>query len=126
MAKKPPPHPNNVVLLAAVRARRRVDAYRQRIGAIIETNRRAIGRLYQTGALFSRDGAKIGRDLLLAHQHMLKVSTLLARLANVGDVPAPRSAKQVDAMFDELDGLLERTNALTERTGHYLARLRTE
>ncbi len=115
-----------VVDLAEARAVRKLAAYRRRIAQVVEANRRAIGRLYTTGALFSHEGANAGRDLLLAHQHLLRVLKLLHRLGRDGDVPAPRKPAQVDAVFRELDELLDRTNELTSRTGQYLARLMGE
>jgi hypothetical protein len=105
-------------------AQRRLDVYREKIGKVAQSNRQAIGRLYTSGALFSQAGAKAGRDLLLAHQHLLKVVSLLNQLADSGEIPAPRSAGEISAVYEELDGLLDRTSALTLRTGQYLARLR--
>ncbi|MHB8879588.1 MAG: hypothetical protein ACYC8T_38330, partial [Myxococcaceae bacterium] len=93
---------------------------------VLDSNRKAIGRLYTSGALFSRQGARAGRDLLLAHQHLLKVVSLLNRLGDAGEVPSPRQPAEIDAVYRELDLLLERTGELTDRTGHYLARLRGE
>ena len=115
-----------VVELSDFRAQRRLALYQEKIARVLESNRQAIGRLYTTGALFSRPGARAGRDLLLAHQHLLRVVSLLERLADEGDVPAPRTAGQVDLVYLELDGLLDRTGELTHRTGVYLARLRPE
>ena len=115
-----------IILLADVRARRRLSTYQAKISNVLDSNRRAIGRLYTTGALFSRQGARAGRDLLLAHQHLLKVVSLLNRLADAGDVPAPRKPREVIALYRELDALLDRTSELTHRTGSYLARLRGE
>jgi hypothetical protein len=121
MSSRPAP----VIDLARARAKRRVTAYQTKIARVLESNRRAIGRLFATGALFTRQGTRVGRDLLLAHQHMLKVVSLLQRLINAAQAPVPRKP-EVDAMFDELDQLLERTSVLTHRTGDYLAKLRME
>lgn len=115
-----------VVDLAEARAVHRLAAYRQKIAQLVEANRRAIGRLYTTGALFSHEGANAGRDLLLAHQHLLRVMKLLHRLGRDGDVPAPKKPAQLNAVFRELDELLERTTELTSRTGQFLARLMGE
>ncbi len=112
--------------LEEVRAQRRLGGYQDKIAQVLDSNRRAIGRLHSTGALFSRQGARAGRDLLLAHQHLLRVVSLLNRLSDVGEVPAPRKPIEVDAVYQELDQLLGRTSELTSKTGHYLARLRGE
>jgi hypothetical protein len=108
------------------RVRRRVAAYERKISRVLDTNRRALGRLFATGALFTRQGTRAGRDLLLAHQHMLRVVSLLRRLSHLGEVPPPRKPVEMDAIFVELDDLLERTSVLTHRTGDYLAKLRME
>jgi hypothetical protein len=115
-----------VVNLTEVRAQRRLFAYQDKIATVLDSNRSAIGRLYTTGALFSRQGARAGRDLLLAHQHLLRVVALLNRLCDQGEVPAPRRENEVNAVYRELDLLLDRTTELTSRTGHYLARLHGE
>ena len=126
MARKRTQPLATVVQLADFRAQRRLDAYREQISSVLSSNRRAIAHLYTTGALFTRQGSRAGRDLLLAHQHLLKVASLLEQLSNTGDVPAPRRPRETNALYRELDLLLDRTSALTRRTGHYLARLRGE
>lgn len=112
-----------VVDLGQVRAKHRLLAYQNKICRALDSNRRSIGRLYATGLLFSFEGSRAGRDLLLAHQHLLKVVALLDRLRAS---PATRSPTAANAAYRELDLLLERTGELTSRTGHYLARLRGE
>jgi hypothetical protein len=115
-----------VIDLAEVRTLRRVAAYQRKIAHVLDSNRRAIARLFSTGALFSRQGARVGRDLLLAHQHMLRVVALLHKLSQGGQATARRPGPEAEAVFDELDQLLDRTTILTHRTGDYLARLRME
>lgn len=118
--------PVNVIDLEQERSRRRLHDYGAKVGRVLDANRRAIGRLYASGALFSRPGAKAGRDLLLAHQNLLKVVQLLHRLRDEGDVPAPRRPTEIAAVYEELDTLLDRTSALTSRTGNYLEALHGE
>ncbi len=110
--------------LADVRARRRLLGYQDKMTSVLDSNRRAIGRLYTTGALFSRQGSRAGRDLLLAHQHLLRVVTLLEQLSAGTDGPVVRSAPEAEMVYRQLDRLLDRTSELTHRTGHYLERLR--
>lgn len=112
-----------VVSLADVRERRRLYVYRDKTERVLEANQRAISRLHDSAALFTKEGARAGRDLLLAHQHLLRVVTVLTRLADEGEVPAPRTSTEIQAAFRELDFLLEKTNVLTTRTGEYLARI---
>ncbi|MBX7097811.1 MAG: hypothetical protein K1X89_08870 [Myxococcaceae bacterium] len=115
-----------VVSLNEARLERRLKHYRERLQRVMTTNRRAVGRLYTTGLLFSKEGTRAGRDLLLAHQHLLRVVTLLDRLSDQGDVPSPQKTDAVDAIFQELDQLLERTGELTHRTSAVLDSLRGE
>jgi hypothetical protein len=109
-----------VVSLSDIRLSRRVAAYRARLDRVLKANKRAVTRLFGTGLLFTRPGTRAGRDLLLAHEHLLRVLGLIDRLADEGDVPAPRKAAEIDAIFIELDTLLERTSVLTEETAKML------
>lgn len=115
-----------VFSLAEARLARRLTTYRERLDKVIRSNRRAIGRLYTSGSLFTKVGARAGRDLLTAHEHLLRVVTLLDRLGHEGDVPAPRSAKEVEAIFNELDTLLDRTGELTSQTAQLIGELKPE
>ena len=109
-----------VVILAEARARTRHEDYQARLAQILADNKRAIGRLYSTGALFTKEGTRAGRDLLLAHQHLLKVVGLLDRLAHQGDVPAPLTEAGMGEVYAELDTLFSRTDELRQRTGELL------
>ena len=73
---------------------------------------------HATGAALC--GQRLGRDLLLAHQHLLKVGDLLARL---GERP-PRRGGDAEALYAEVQGLLARTSELTARSDLLLARQR--
>ena len=112
-----------VVNLHDARLSRRVDNYRARLDRVLKANKRAVTRLFSTGLLFTKHGTRAGRDLLLAHEHLLRVVTLIERLGNEGDVPAPRRADEIDAIFFELDQLLDRTSELTEHTAALLEEL---
>jgi hypothetical protein len=108
-----------VVDLAQARDARRVRELQARCRAIGEVNRRSLAQLFQSGLLYTRQGARLGRDLLLAQQHLLRVSDLLARIAEL-----PEGAADADAaaLYDDAQALLARTTALTARTGLVLAR----
>lgn len=112
-----------VVNLHDARLSRRVETYRGRLDRVLKANKKAITRLFATGMLFTRHGTRAGRDLLLAHEHLLRVVSLLDRLQNEGDVPAPRKAEDVDAIFKELEELLDRTSELTASTADLLEEL---
>ncbi len=109
-----------VVDLAQARDARRLREIQARCRAIDEMNRKSIGRLFQTGLVFTRQGARLGRDLLLAHQHLLRVSDLLARIA---ELPDDAAAGDAAALYDEAQALLARTTELTARSGLVLARV---
>lgn len=115
-----------VVSLSEARLERRLGHYRERLERALTSNRAAVGRLYTSGSLFTKEGTRAGRDLLLAHQHLLRVVTLVERLSHQGDVPAPRQSDAIEAIFDELDQLLERTAELTSRTSEVLEPLGNE
>lgn len=116
----------NVVSLAEALRVRRIESYRARLDRVLESNRSAVGRLFTSGTLFTRDGTRAGRELLQAHEHLLRVMTLLERLSDQGDVPSPKKPASVDAVFLELDTLLERTTTLTAQTTDLLGELKRE
>jgi hypothetical protein len=120
---KATPQRAEVIELGKVRNQRRLIAYQTRISRALESNRRSIGRLYTTGLIFSAEGSRAGRDLLLAHQNLLKVMSLLNRLRSTPLGNDPLGAIEA---YRQLDSLLEKTGELTHRTGHYLSRLRGE
>jgi len=107
----------HVVDLCAAREARRLREFQARTRAVDELNRKALARLYQTGLVYTRQGARLGRDLLLAHQHLLRVGDLLIR---IGELAGP--AADADAFYAEAKELLARTTKLTSRTGLVFAR----
>ncbi|GEJ56754.1 hypothetical protein [Anaeromyxobacter diazotrophicus] len=111
-----------MVDLAAARDDRRLRDYRSRLGTVQETNRKALARLFQSGVIFSRAGARLGRDLLLAHQHLTKVADLLGRLADL-DRGLGRDS-EAEALYAQVQSLLARTSELSARSDGLLARER--
>jgi hypothetical protein len=111
-----------VVDLAAARGDRRLRDARERLRSMSDGNRRALSRLFQTGLIFTRTGARLGRELLLAHQHLTRVADLVARL---GD-PAgrPRRDAEAEALYGQVQLLLARTAELSARSEGLLARER--
>jgi hypothetical protein len=127
MAKRAPRRAlAEVVDLAEVRVSRRLSLYRARLQRVLKANRKALERLFSSGTLFSRQGTRAGRDLLLAHEHLLRVVALLDRLDHDGDVPAPRKEEAVAKVFTELDTLLQRTGELGQHTASLLGELSKE
>jgi phosphate uptake regulator len=108
-----------VVDLAQARDARRLREIQERCRIVDEVNRKSLGRLFQSGLVFTRQGARLGRDLLLAHQHLLRVADLLARIADLPEGPADGEAT---TLYDEAQALLARTTELTARSGLVLAR----
>ncbi len=75
-----------------------------------------------SGVIFTRAGARLGRDLLLAHQHLLRAGDLLSRLVQPrGESPCGPAA---EGLFAELQSLLAKTSELSARSDGLLARER--
>ncbi len=108
-----------MVDLAQARDARRLREIQARCRAVDEVNRKSLGRLFQSGLLFTRQGARLGRDLLLAHQLLLRVSDLLAKIA---ELPEDAADGEAAGLYDEAQALLARTTELTARSGLVLAR----
>jgi hypothetical protein len=108
-----------VVDLALARDARRLRDFQARCLGVDEVNRKSLARLFQTGLIFTRHGARLGRELLLAHQHLLRVTDLLARIGEL-----PEAAGEASALFQEAHALLARTAELTARCNVVLARER--
>jgi hypothetical protein len=114
-----------VIDLADARDDRRLRDYQRRLRGVLDTNRRALGQLFQTGLIFSRAGARLGRDLLLAHQHLLRVADLLARLDDLaGTGLRGRRDAEAEALYAQVQALLARTSELSARSDVLLARER--
>lgn len=107
-----------MVDLAIARDARRLRDIQDRCLGVDEVNRKSLARLFQTGLIYTRHGARLGRELLLAHQHLLRVSDLLAR---IGELPEA-SAGEASALFQEAHALLARISELTARCNVVLAR----
>jgi hypothetical protein len=112
------PRETPVIQLARARDARRLVEMQRGTRQVIDTNKRALSRLFQSGAIYSRVGARLARDLLLAHQQLLKVGDLLARLADVDGA----DRVDVDSVYGEVQALLARTSALSARSDGVLAR----
>ena len=110
-----------VVDLSEVRAEKRRLLAERRVRAAMEDNRAALSRLFSTGLIFTQKGSRAGRDLLLAHQSLLRVVDLFARLE---DPPAREDGAlriRAEEAFAHLDAQLARAAQLTARTGDFLS-----
>ena len=114
-----------VVDLAQARDARRLREIQARCRAVDEVNRKSLARLFQSGLVFTRPGARLGRDLLLAHQHLLRVGDLLARLGELAaGAPRGRHDAEAEALYAQVQALLARTSELSARSDGLLARER--
>jgi hypothetical protein len=107
-----------VVDLADARDGRRLRDLDGRLRASVERNRHVLARLFQSGAVYSRAGARLGRELLLARQHLLKVGDLLTRL---GDLAGRRDA-ELASLARQIESILQRTAELSARGEALVAR----
>ena len=64
-----------VVDLARARDARRLRDLVARCRAVDDVNRKSLARLFQTGLVYTRQGARLGRDLLLARSAELTART---------------------------------------------------
>lgn len=117
---------SNLVELDHVRARLRLAAYQTQVANVVSANKQALTRLFSTGAMFSFHGSKAARDLLLAHQHLLRVVTSLNRLSAQSEKGQARRMAHSESVFKELDKLLARSRRIALRTGTYLTRLKSD
>ena len=114
---------NKVISLDQVRQRLRLAGYQSRIAEILEKNRDALGRLFAGAAIYTLEGGRAGRDLLLAREQLLRVVSLLHELSGDGMVPPPRTLATSNALYAQIDELLGKVALLTERSSKVLARL---
>ena len=112
-----------MVDLASAREDRRLRDQQARLRAVSETNRKAVSRLFMSGLIFTRAGSRLGRDLLLAHQHLLRAGDLLARLA-LAPGASTRRDPAAEALHAEVQELLARTSELSVRSDGLFARER--
>lgn len=100
-----------VVDLAQARDARRLRELGERCTAVDDGARRLLSRLFQCGAIFTRQGSRLGRDLLLCHQHLLRAAALVGRAGDC-DTSAPDES---DALYQEAAGLVERSTQIIAR-----------
>src|SRR3954453_21822289 len=94
-----------VVDLSSIRELRRRETAERRVRSVLEGNRAALSRLFATGLIFTQRGSRAGRDLLRAHQALLRTADLFARLGDTGNSTLQGRG---DEMLARLDPLLAR------------------
>lgn len=110
-----------VVDLSSVRAEKRRQLAERRVRVVMDENRAALARLFSSGLIFTQKGARAGRDLLLAHQSLLKVVDVFARLIEPAADRDAALKSRAEEVFAHLDAQLARTAQLTARTGDFLS-----
>ena len=110
-----------VVDLSSVRALKRRELAERRVRTALDENRAALARLFSSGLIFTQKGARAGRDLLLAHQALLKVVDLFTRLVDPSARDDAALKTRAEEVFEHLDAQLARTAQLTARTGEFLS-----
>src|SRR5881394_3799411 len=113
--------PALIVDLSSVRAQKRREQAEARVRDAMDENRAALARLFSSGLIFTQKGARAGRDLLLAHQSLLKVVDLFARLVEPSSRDDAALKTRAEEVFAHLDAQLARTAQLTARTGDFLS-----
>jgi hypothetical protein len=113
--------PGLVVDLSSVRAQKRREQAERRVRDAMDENRAALSRLFATGLIFTQKGARAGRDLLLAHQTLLRTADLFARLVEPSAHDDAGLKHRAEEVFAHLDSQLARTAQLTARTGEFLS-----
>jgi hypothetical protein len=109
-----------VVDLADARDDRRLRGLHARLHASLESNKRNLGRLFQSGLLYTRAGARLGRDLLLAHQQLLELRGLVTRAEQAQDRSEDQTGplcRHIEAVLDRAVELGERSDGMLERDG---------
>lgn len=113
-----PEKQGKLIELDLVRERLQLVRCGKRVQQALEQNRHAISRLFNTGLIFTRGGARAGRDLLLAHQHLDRMAETLLQAAG-GSLSQARTPQGMEELLTELDVLLEKTSALARRNGAF-------
>jgi hypothetical protein len=110
-----------VVDLSSVRAQKKRELAERRVRSAMTENRTALTRLFASGLIFTQKGARAGRELLLAHQSLLKVVDVFARLVEASSREDLALKVRAEEVFGTLDAQLLRTAQLSQRTGEFLS-----
>lgn len=106
--KLPATGDGKVLELRQARDRRQLRAWRARVQGVQNSNKRALGRLFVSGAIYSRRGARAGREMLGTHQKLLELNTLIGRLGDLFD-DEDTAAEEVRELVDEIETLYLKT-----------------
>lgn len=104
---------SGIVVLAHERERRQLRAYRDRAEALLDANKKALAKLFTTGTLFTKQGARAGRELLATYTHLLKVSEVLGKLAALEAETGSVRSREARRLLAELDSLIRKSKLLS-------------
>jgi hypothetical protein len=110
-----------IVDLSSVRAQKKREIAERRVRSAMTDNRAALSRLFSSGLIFTQKGARAGRELLLAHQALLKIVDVFARMVEQAAREDHALKVRADEVFGSLEAQLARTASLTRRTGDFLS-----
>jgi len=113
--------PAAIVDLSSVRAQKKRELAERRVRGAMSDNRAALTRLFASGLISTQKGSRAGRDLLLAHQALLKVVDVFTRLVEQSSREDATLKVRAEEVFRQLDAQLTRTAQLTQRTGEFLS-----
>jgi hypothetical protein len=119
--RKPRRAKATVVDLSSVRAQKKREQAERRVRGAVNDNRAALTRLFASGLIFTQKGSRAGRDLLLAHQSLLKVVDVFARLGEQSARDDQALKQRAEEVFRHLDAQLTRAAHLSQRTGEFLS-----
>src|SRR5258708_13301256 len=88
-----------VIVLAEVRLTRKQQLAERRVRSVLDDNRAALTRLFASELIFTQKGSRAGRELLGAHQALLKVVDLFPRMPTRDPDGHPRPDPHADALF---------------------------
>lgn len=110
-----------VVDLSRERERRRLREYRERAQALLGANQLAFSRLFTTGTLYTRHGARAGRELLGTYQHLLRVTEVLGRLETLDAEKGVVRGREGRRLLSELESLVRRSKLLSSHADDLLS-----
>ncbi len=111
-----------VLDLRQARDRRALRAWRAKVQGVQNSNKRSLSRLFATGAIYTRQGARAGREMLGTHQKLLKLNTLLGRLGELFD-DEDAEAEDVKALVGEIEVLYLKAREAVTRSDSLVATL---
>jgi hypothetical protein len=101
----------NVIDFEMAREHRRFLKYRERAERVLAENRSVLQRLFDSGVVFTRHGSRVARDLLQAHQNLMRAVDISSREtdAEESDIASP------EPLFQEIEALLEKASVICQR-----------